>query len=142
MEEINKLSKININLEKNIEEIRIRINLPIMIKIQNEEIVLNHISTREEIDYILQKICENSIYSYQNQIAEGYITINGGHRVGIVGKAVVKDEKVINLNYISGLNFRISKQIIDCSNDVIKYILDWTSNNIFNTLIISPPRFR
>ena len=142
MEEINKLSKININLEKNIEEIRIRINLHIMIKIQNEEIVLNHISTREEIDYILQKICENSIYSYQNQIAEGYITINGGHRVGIVGKAVVKDEKVINLNYISGLNFRISKQIIDCSNDVIKYILDWTSNNIFNTLIISPPRFR
>lgn len=134
------------NIEKNyesqiikLEEIRIRINLPIIFKIENNEIILDYIISREEINYILQRICENSLYSYQSQIANGYITINGGHRVGIVGSAVEKEGKIVNLNYISGLNFRISRQINDCSIGVFKHIIDEINNNIFNTLIISPP---
>lgn len=128
-------------LENNncVEEIRIRINLPIILKIGNMQKIINHTVTREEIDEIMQHICENSLYSYQNQIADGYITINGGHRVGIVGSAVVKDDKVINLNYISGLNFRISRQVIDCSNCIIEELLDRQNDNIYTTLIVSPP---
>lgn len=122
-----------------LEEIRIRLNLPIALKISDKELILNHVTSREEINYILQKICENSLYSYQSQIANGYITINGGHRVGIVGSAVVRDGQVINLNYISGLNFRISRQVKNCSDGIINYILNISLNNIYNTLIISPP---
>lgn len=132
----NEIKKIQ-NME--LEEIRIRLNLPIILRIGKEEKIIEHIITREEINYILQRICDNSLYSYQGQIANGYITINGGHRVGIVGSAVVKDGQVINLNYISGLNFRISKQIIDCSKNIINYIIDKNYNNVFNTLIVSPP---
>ena len=45
----------------------------------------------------LQAICENSIYTYQNQIANGFITVKGGHRVGLSGSCVVEDGKVINI---------------------------------------------
>ena len=69
----------------------------------------------------------------------GYITIQGGHRVGITGNAVIKDGKVCNINYISSLNFRIAKQVLGCSNKIINYILNREKNTIYTTLIVSPP---
>lgn len=86
-----------------------------------------------------EKICESSIYSYRKQICDGYITIRGGNRVGIVGSAVVDNGQVININYISSLNFRIASQRIGCSNKVIEDIIDNENDNIYNTLIVSPP---
>ena len=56
---------INLNL---LEEIRIRTNRPIILKIGQEEKKIEHIITSEEILEILQHICDNSIYSYQTQI--------------------------------------------------------------------------
>ena len=106
----------------NLEEIRVRLNLPIILKFGKSEEIIKYYISREEISYILQRICENSLYSYQEQIINGYITISGGHRIGLVGEAVVRDNKIININYISGLNFRISKQILDCSESIIKHI--------------------
>ena len=90
---------------------------------------------------ILQLICENSIYSYQKQISSGFITLQGGHRVGIVGSCVIENNKIININYINSFNFRIARQVIGCSSNLLKHILDIENNNIFNTLIISPPGF-
>lgn len=106
------------------------------------EKIIDYIVSQEIILQILQKICNNSIYSYQNQICEGFLTLKGGHRVGITGNAVVKEGKVININYISSLNFRIARQILNCSNQVIPYIVDSYHNQIYNTLIISPPGVR
>ena len=128
--------------KNNLEEIRVRLNLPLILNYAEEEIVLNYVVNREEISYIMGRLCDNSLYSYQGQLAKGYITIRGGHRVGIVGRGVIQEDKVINLNYISGLNFRVSRQVKDCSNNVIDYILDLKFNSIYNTLIISPPGFR
>lgn len=122
-----------------LEEIRIRNNLPIILQIGQANKIINYKITSQDIDYIFQKICENSIYSYQNQIINGFITIQGGNRVGIVGTAVIKDDKVINFNYISSLNFRISRQVIGCSNSIINEIINKEDNTIYNTLIISAP---
>lgn len=122
-----------------LEEIRVRNNLPLILKLGENEKVLQYKITTEDINYIFQKICENSIYTYQNQIANGFITIQGGNRVGIVGTAVIKDGQVTNLNYISGLNFRISRQIIGCSNSIINSIINKEENTIYNTLIVSAP---
>lgn len=128
------------NIDANIlEEIRVRNNLPLILKLGENEKVLEYKITTEDINYIFQKICENSIYTYQNQIANGFITIKGGNRVGIVGTVVIKDGQVTNFNYISSLNFRISRQIIGCSNSIINKIIDTENNSIYNTLIISPP---
>lgn len=129
-----KIKQININ---NIEEIRIRTAKPVILKNNTEEKLVDYITSSETVLQILQKICDNSLYSYQNQICEGFITIKKGHRVGITGNAVIKDGKVITLSYISSLNFRIARQILDCSNKALKYILN--NNKIWNTLIVSPP---
>ena len=66
---------------KQIEEIRLRANRNIILKIGQDEIILNHVINTQEILEVLQRICDNSIYTYQNQICNGFITIKGGHRV-------------------------------------------------------------
>ena len=122
-----------------IEEIRIRVHRKIILKIKKKEIKNNNIINTKEILEILQKICDNSIYTYQNQICNGFITIKGGHRVGITGNVVFKDGQVINISHIYSLNFRIAREIIGCSNKLLKYVLKINENTIYNTIILSPP---
>ena len=122
---------------QDIEEIRLRTNKPIILKNSNGNNLLIHLVSKEELLETFQKVCEQSIYSYQKQICEGFITIKGGHRVGITGSCVIENEKIININYISSLNFRIAREKKDVSNSIIKYIVN--ENDVYNTLIISKP---
>ncbi len=131
MEEINTL-----------EEIRIRSNGNITLKFSDKQEILSKKITYKDILETLQIMCDNSIYSYQNEIKNGYITVKGGHRVGITGNCVIENEKVININYISSINFRIAREIIGCGNKALPYILKIKENTIYNTLIISPPGAR
>ena len=130
----------NTNITNSIEEIRIRSNGNLSVKNGQETISIFDKVTKNDIQEIFENICENSIYSYTKQISEGFITIKGGNRIGLVGTAVIENDKVINLNDISSLNFRIAREIKDSSIPVLKYILDLENNSIFNTLIISAPR--
>ena len=75
-----KLQNLDNKLDK-LEEIRLRTNRNILLKIGQEEERINYIISTEEVLEILQRICDNSIYTYQSQICNGYITIKGGHRV-------------------------------------------------------------
>lgn len=125
-----------------LEEIRIRSGKPIILKFNKKEQIIKYKVNQEEILEILQLICENSIYTYQKQISEGFITLKEGHRVGISGSCVIQNGEVININYINSLNFRISKQIYDCSKKILNYILDLENNTVNNTIIISPPGCR
>lgn len=130
---------IRFNLEF-LEEIRIRNHRPIFLKIGQEEVQTKILVHTEEILEILQKLCDNSIYTYQNQICSGYITIRGGHRIGITGNVVIdKDGQVMNISHIYSLNFRVARQVLDCSRSVLRYVLDIGKNNIYNTIIVSPP---
>ena len=140
----NVLSKILIqntasNLQENIEEIRVRINRPLILRLRNDDICINYTVTEEDILQTLEKICENSLYAYKKQISEGYITIKGGHRVGLTGTGVIENEEIINIKYISSLNFRIAREVRGCSKHILKEIIDKENNTIFNTVIVSPP---
>lgn len=132
-------NRINKQLAQYVEEIRIRNNKPIVLKIAQEHMIINYTIQKVEIEEIFHRICENSIYSYQKQISEGFITIRGGHRIGITGSAVIENEKVINLNYISSLNIRIAREKKESSKEIINEIINIKENTIYNTLIISPP---
>ena len=127
---------------KTIEEIRLRSDKPLILKFNKEEVILKTVVTQEMILKTLQKVCDNSIYSFQNQIVEGFITVKGGHRIGIAGNCVIENNKVSNINYISSLNFRIAKQIKGSSKRLLKYVLDLENNNIYTSLIVSPPGVR
>ena len=136
---INSFLEKNKSLENSIEEIRIRSNGNLSFKIGQDLITIFSNITKGEMQEIFENICEKSIYSYTKQIAEGFITIKGGNRVGITGSAVIENGRVINLNYISSLNFRIARQIKDVSNSILKYVINIQNNSIFNTIIASPP---
>ena len=75
-----KLQNLDNKLDR-LEEIRLRTNRNILLKIGQEEERINYIVSTEEVLEILQRICDNSIYTYQSQICNGFITIKGGHRV-------------------------------------------------------------
>ncbi len=126
----------NLDIE-NIEEIRLRTNRNMILKYMNREEVSEYIPTQRDILAILQIFCDNSIYSYQSQICNGYITLMGGHRVGITGNVAMKDGKINNINYISSLNIRIAKEIIGASDEIINEVIE--NDKINNTLIMSPP---
>ena len=128
-----------VNLQENIQEIRIRINRPLILKLRNGDICINYIVTEKDILQTLEKLCENSLYAYKKQISEGYITIKGGHRVGLTGTGVIENEEIINIKYISSLNFRIAREVKGCSKYILKEIIDKENNTIFNTVIVSPP---
>ena len=149
----------NIN-ENTIEEIRIRVDRPVILKYpEGKEDILDHVVTQNEILNILQSLCNNSIYLYQSQICDGYITLQGGHRVGITGNVAMKDGKITNVNYVSSLNFRIAREIIGASDEILKEVVTRKSNTssqnnyrnanidnndisnleINNTLIVSRP---
>lgn len=124
---------------KTIEEIRLRADKPIILKFNKKETILKINVTQEDILKTLQKICENSIYSYQNQIKDGFITIKGGHRIGISGNCVIEDNKVTNIKYISSLNFRIAREVLNCSTRILREIIDIENKTIYNTIIVAPP---
>lgn len=129
----------NRQIEENLQEIRIRVGRPIILKLRQADILVQSIISQPEILQIIEKMCENSIYSYKNQICEGFITIKGGHRIGISGTAVVENNKLINLKYITSINIRIARQVLNCSNKILHEIIDGDNNTIYNTLIVSPP---
>ena len=119
----------NIN-ENTLEEIRIRVDRPVILKYpEGKEDILDHVITQNEILNILQSLCNNSIYSYQSQICDGYITLQGGHRVGITGNIAMKDGKITNVNYVSSLNFRIAREIIGASDEILKEVITRKSNS-------------
>ncbi|MBE6008350.1 MAG: stage III sporulation protein AA, partial [Lachnospiraceae bacterium] len=78
-----------------------------------------------------------SLYAFDEEIKNGFITIEGGHRVGICGKVVADGGKIKTLRNISSLNFRLARQIKGCGDEALKYIT--YKGRFFNTLIISPP---
>lgn len=140
--------------ENSIEEIRIRVDRPVILKYpEGKENIIDHVVTQNEILNILQSLCNNSIYSYQSQICDGYITLQGGHRVGITGNVAMKDGKITNVNYVSSLNFRIAREIIGASDEIFKEVItrinsqnnfknsnnDTSNLEINNTLIVSKP---
>ena len=131
--------KQNKKIEQELQEIRIRCKRPIILKSRNIEIIIEYKVNEKEILSILERLCNNSIYAYKNQICEGFITVKGGHRVGITGTGVIENGKIINIKYITSLNFRIARQVIGCSKKVLPYILNIPDNSIYNTIILSPP---
>ena len=114
----------NNKIKDELQEIRIRIDRPLILKLRNSEVILDYKISQNDILQIVERLCENSIYAYKKQLCEGYITIKGGHRVGITGTSVVEDGQVINIKYITSLNFRIARQVINCSSRIVSQVID------------------
>ena len=125
------------NITEKTEEVRIRMKKPIIILDRDKEIIFPEIITREKFADILDKITEGSIYTFFEDINNGFITIKGGHRVGLCGNAVMTDAKITAIKDISALNIRITKELKGVGERVFESIV--RDGEIKNTIIVSPP---
>ncbi len=103
-----------------IQEIRLRNQKPFGIVRNGKEYSGKQILEFEDLSKTFQAVCSYSVYSYEQELTEGYITIRGGCRVGICGSAVRNGEKIQSLKYISSLNFRIAGEYIGISEEIQK----------------------
>lgn len=133
-----------------LQEIRLRVNGPLIVFYNNKEFFINrnfelttnrnnaYIVTQNEVRETMEYISNYSLYAFEDEIKQGFITIQGGHRVGIAGKTILEADRIKNIKHISFINIRLSHQIKGCADKVMPYIVQ--DDSIFHTLIISPPR--
>lgn len=129
-----------------INEIRLRIGCPIIIDYGGlyylskdgvtDIIAKAIICNKGIIDNIITKACENSIYAYNEEIKQGFITISGGIRIGLAGTCVREGNVIKTLKNLSSINIRVPHEVKNCSLKILEYI---TEPRIFNTLIVSSP---
>lgn len=123
-------------------EIRFRVGQPIIISCFKDEFFLKDKAKTEDVLRLLENFSDSSIYSIQNQMNQGFITIKGGHRIGISGTSVMEDGMMKNMKYISSLNIRIAREVKNCSIKILEQVLENNHHHFENTIILSPPRLR
>ena len=121
-----------------LQEIRLRIGYPIVIIYRGKEHILSMVVNKNHIKETLDYVSDYSLYAFENEMRQGFITVEGGHRVGMAGQVLVEHGQVKNMKQISSLNIRISHEILGCADELISYIT--RDMKICHTLIISPPR--
>ena len=138
-----------------LEEIRIRIHQPLALCMGAKEYYLSNFGQpftetaaqayrirEQDIQELVVFISRYSLYAFEEEIRCGYLTIEGGHRVGVSGHAVYKDGSFHTFRNISYLNIRICKENIGCASPFISRLYrnpTQFQSGIYNTLIISPP---
>ena len=126
-----------------LEEIRFRVNRPVIVYSGGREYELavrsSYAMSRDDIGMIFSLLMDHSDYAYQDQIRSGYITLDGGHRVGICGRVITDNGHVVSVRDISSINIRRGCEYPGISDMLIPYITD-ANGMIRNTLIVSPPR--
>lgn len=135
---------------RDVEEVRVRLNRPLMVKTGVSFFCLSalgqpcsfqegYLVTQDDVDRTLQLITKNSWYAWEQEIQGGYLTLPGGHRVGLGGQAVFAEGKLKTIKHISSLNFRQAKAILGAADSLINQVIYPKSLGVFSTLIVSPP---
>ena len=134
--------------EDNVHEIIIRAERPVVIECADKRYYLTDngiltglcdgtdllVASAEETLNVFKSICSYSVYSRQQEINNGYITIDNGVRVGICGRAVTESGAIKNIKDITTLSFRISAEIKGCAEEVLSKV-----NPLVGILIAGPP---
>ena len=143
-----------------LEEIRMRIGAPLFIIYKNREYTVTaegtlkeppgiwkkddkekccHI-TREDLEETLQCAVRYSLYAYEEELKQGFITVAGGHRIGVAGRVILDKGTVKTIQPVTFLNIRLSHQVRGCADKIMPYLYDDKTGEFLHTLIISPPR--
>ncbi len=125
-----------------IEEIRIRTGSPVILIAGGRERRLQGrygqpVENRLVRD-IFNSIMDHSAYAYQDELSKGFLTMEGGHRVGVCGKVILEDGQIKAIREVSSLNLRRSREIIGVSDSLISRLFD-DRGGFLHTIIVSPP---
>lgn len=131
-----------------IQEIRLRLGGPVMVQKPGGEWYLGkegftaerdkaYILGEQEFVRYLNHFCRDSIYAFQEELKNGFMTVPGGHRVGVAGQVILDEGEIKGMKHITFLCIRFAHQIKGAANAVLPYI--YINERVCNTLIISPP---
>ena len=136
--------------QEDIQEIRLRAGRPIVIQMGGREMFLDrngHFSDSlsgaasvfpEELEGLLGHICHYSFYAFEDELRQGFITVKGGHRVGVAGQVVLEnDGHIRTIKNISFINIRISHEVKGAADGVLPRMYD--GGELKSALILSPP---
>lgn len=132
-------------------EIRMRAHQPLLLVLPEQDYVLTesgavrfsdgkaYISTVEDVLRVVQAIAKNSFYALEEELRMGYITIDGGHRIGLAGQAIMEQGRLKAVKNINSLNIRIAREVKQCANVLMPYLFH-ADGRVKNCLVIAPPR--
>ena len=146
---IRKILKNTDLLADDLQEIRLRTGAPLLVVAKDQEYFLtpdgaltgewekgypvSPTDIRDTMDYI----GSFSLYAYEDELRQGFLTVEGGHRIGIAGKTVIEGEKVKGISHISCINVRVAHEKKGCADRVMPY--RWEDGRFLHTLIVSAP---
>lgn len=143
------LKKAGLELEK-LQEVRMRAERPLLLRYDGREYGITAeggltdqsqgscVVSGRELKEALEQISGYSMYAFDEEMRQGFITVPGGHRVGIAGKIVMEGERVSCVRHISFLNIRLSHEKKGCADELMPFLVE--GGELCHTLIISPPR--
>ncbi|NCB91291.1 MAG: stage III sporulation protein AA [Clostridia bacterium] len=99
---------------------------------------LAYLVRQEEIRTTMEYLSQYSLYAYEEELRQGFLTIQGGHRVGVTGKIILEKHQVKGVQQIACINIRFSHQVMGCADKILPFVIQ--SDQVCHTLIISPPR--
>ena len=136
-----------------VQEIRVRAGRPVLVFMDGQEFLILEDGTlgrcgegkQKEavpadqmfIKEIIGIFSRHSLYAFEDEVRQGFLTIEGGHRVGISGKVVLEGQRVRTIKDISGLNIRLAYQRIGCADRILPFLYE--KGTLKNTLFLSPP---
>lgn len=116
-------------------EIRVRTNKPVILRYADRrEVISDIVASREYIDGIILRATKNSLYAYQEEIRSQFLHYDRGIRIGLCGRGVVENNKIITFKDITSLNIRLAHEIVGVAEPLANILKDFK-----NTLVVSPP---
>ncbi|MFB4210921.1 stage III sporulation protein AA [Shouchella sp. JSM 1781072] len=125
--------------DESIEEIRLRIHQPIECLFANDAQFSSIRFTEQDANFFLNQLSEYSLYAFEEELQKGYITIEGGHRVGLAGKTILDQGRVKSIRPIRSFNIRVAKQKLGVSDKLVPELYD-SKTGWRNTLIVGAPQ--
>lgn len=124
-----------------LEEIRMGAMRPLVIRTREGltpiDVPGGRVVQKDEVRQTVERMAKGSLYAVQNQLSGGYLTLPGGHRLGVVGTAVFEGGRLTHLKNISAINLRIAREVVGCAAGILPVIAPGGAPQ--NTLIIAPP---
>lgn len=131
-----------------VQEVRIRVGRPLLFYSHGREYYLSEngeilygvhtafCPDRTYMDKVLNHICGYSAYAFEEEIRRGFLTVPGGHRIGLAGETVLEGTHIVSMKHLNAMNIRISHQIKGAADGVVSYV---RQDRMHNVLILSPP---
>lgn len=133
------LERLNMAQQQRSEEIRLRTGQRMTVTVQGKETTIgSHALEPKELEDTLSRATDYSVHTFADSLSRGFVTIQGGHRIGVCGQTAVRGGRVLSFRSLSSLNIRIARQILGAAQQQLVNKL-YQDGTVSSALFLSPP---